>query len=62
MKNDETWRKSQRFSGISGVICGAAMVISALFMKGIGALVAMLALLLVWIALGLYMAYRYAKE
>ena len=62
MKNDETWRKSQRFGGISGVICGAAMVISALFLKGIGALIAMLALLLVWIALGLYMAYRYAKE
>jgi uncharacterized membrane protein len=31
MKNDETWRKSQRFGGISLILCGLIVTIGAVF-------------------------------
>lgn len=61
MKDDETWRRSQRFGGISGMICGFVMIVSALFAGGMAAMVIMLALIFVWAILCVYMSYRYAR-
>lgn len=62
MKNAETWRKSQRFGGISGVICGFIMLICSVFLSGNAMLAVMLALAVIWSAIAVYMTYRYAKN
>ncbi len=45
-KNDTTWKKSQRFGGISLIIAGAADILLGLFVKGIPCSLWMLGILL----------------
>lgn len=62
MKNAETWRKSQRFGGISGVICGFILLICSVFLSGNAMLTVLLSLVVIWSAVAIYMTYRYAKN
>ena len=61
MKDDETWRKSQRFGGISGVICGAALIVCGALMDGLAVVIAMIALIVIWSIVAAYMTYRYSR-
>ena len=62
MKNAETWRKSQRFGGISGVICGFILLICSVFLSGNAMLAVMLSLVVIWSAAAIYLTYRYDKN
>ena len=62
MKNDRVWQKCQRFGGFSGMILGAIMILSAIFMSGNAAMIMLSILLFVWVFLCVYMSYRYYKE
>lgn len=62
MKSDEAWRKSQRFGGITGMICGCIMLISTVFAKGTAAACVLLALIVIWAVICTYMSYKFSKE
>ncbi|MDF2566788.1 MAG: sdpI [Oscillospiraceae bacterium] len=47
MKNDRVWQKSQRFGGISFVICGIAVIITGLFFTGIINVIVTISLIIV---------------
>lgn len=47
MKNDRVWQKSQRFGGISFVICGFAVILTGIFVGGLAGVIAMLSLLII---------------
>ncbi len=62
MANDQVWRKSQRFGGISAVICGVLMVLSAAILPGDWNMAAMTLLILAWIAACVSASYVYYKK
>ena len=62
LKNDETWRKCQRFGGISAVICGLIMIATAIFTGGVTAMVILVILIVMWSVLSIVMSYKYSKE
>ena len=47
MKNDRVWQKSQRFGGISMVLCGILIIIANLFINGIACIFVTLGLLMI---------------
>ena len=58
MKDEETWRKSQRFSGIASIITGAAMLICAALFSEMTAFIALLILVFLMLIVCLIYAYR----
>lgn len=63
MKNEDTWRKSQRFGGITGIISGLIMSIGCIFFfKGIKALFFSLTLLSLMCIVDLIYSYVAAKK
>lgn len=62
MKNEEVWRKSQRFGGISTVICGLAMIIVGILASGCTALLIIAALLTLNVIISTIMSYIFCKE
>lgn len=60
--SDVVWQKSQRFGGITSVICGILMLIGALFLRGEAAAVILVVLLVAWIILCVGASYIYYKQ
>ncbi len=61
MKNDEVWRKSQRFGGISSVICGLLTVLFAVILPGGCFLPVMTALVALWLLVCVLVSRRFSK-
>ena len=62
MKNEETWKKSQRFGGISFIVAGAAMVVGSLLMHGWSCFVWAMGILLVVAVVDVIYTYRIWKS
>ena len=62
MKSDSVWQKSQRFSGITMVLCGVLLLLAALILPTEAAAVTMAVLLAAWIAVTLIVTYLYYKK
>jgi len=62
MSSDAVWQKSQRYCGISSVIVGFVLIVSALFVPGLWNLAVLTAVIAVWCALCVAASYRYYKE
>lgn len=63
MKNEETWRRCQRFSGIVGIIIGLIMAISCMFFfKGTSALIFSLSLIAVMCVADTVYSYMVARK
>ncbi|NLY54406.1 MAG: DUF1648 domain-containing protein [Firmicutes bacterium] len=58
MKNERVWQRSQRFGGIAMAICGLAVIISGLFIKGVAGMLVGLGLLLVTALICVLASYR----
>jgi len=61
MKNETTWKKSQRFGGISMMAAGAGMVAVCFLTKGIACALWSLAILIAVSVADVYYTYRVAK-
>lgn len=62
LSSDAAWQKSQRFAGVSGVVAGGVMLLTACLLEGVAVMAVGLGVLLVWGLLGVGASYRYAKE
>ena len=62
MKNDDVWRKCQRFGGISFIIAGILCVAAGFAVRGVGCLFWMLGILLTDTAVCVYYSYRTARK
>lgn len=62
MHSDEVWRKSQRFAGHGGVICGALIVLCGAVLPSLYAFIGMIALSLLWTVAACAASYRYYKQ
>lgn len=61
-KSDTVWQKSNRFSGICGVVCGLLMVLSAALLPSSAVLIACVGLFAAWVVLSVLASYRYSKS
>ena len=57
MKNDDVWKKCQRFSGISLMIGGFFMIVTGIFIKGVSAMFITLGILFLCMTLGTVYSY-----
>lgn len=62
MKNETTWKKSQRFGGISFIVGGAAIVVTCFFTKGITCFLWAMAILAVLVAVDIGYTYSLSKR
>lgn len=62
MKNDITWKASQRFGGITLMIVGVLMILIVIFMKGIACLLCSMVLLILVMTIDIIYSYRIAKK
>lgn len=62
MDNETVWMRSQRFAGITAVICGFLILLTAIFLPGVGAMIAMTVLLTAWVIAALAVSWKYHKE
>lgn len=63
MKNEETWRRCQRFGGISGIITGVAMAVGCMFFfKGTAALIFSMSLMAVMCVVDTVYSCRISKK
>lgn len=62
MKNETTWKKSQRFGGITFIVIGIAMILICFLTKGISCFLISMGLLLVSLPIDIYYTYRVAKQ
>lgn len=62
MKNDVTWKKSQRFGGLSFIAGGTAIVIMCFFTKGAACFVWAMAILAVLVAVDVSYTYALSKK
>lgn len=62
MKNETTWKKSQRFGGISFIAGGAAIVVMCFFTKGAACFLWAMAVLVVLVAVDIGCTYSLSKR
>lgn len=62
MKNETTWKKSQRFGGISYIIGGAVIVVICLFVRGMYCFLAAAAVIVVLLAVDVFYTYKIAQR
>ena len=62
MKNEITWKKSQKFGGISFIIVGILIIITNLFTKSPISVFLSLAILIFSLPFDIYYTYKVAKE
>ncbi len=63
LSSDSVWQKSNRFSGIAGVICGILMVIcSALLSSTLTLIVVNTALIVMWAVISSIVSYKHYKN
>ena len=61
-KNDEVWKKCQRFSGIVAILTGVLMILACLFTRGFVCMGLCLGILLLSLPVDVLYAYRAAKK
>ena len=61
LKSDVVWQKSNRFCGISGVVCGLLMVLSAALLPSSAVLIICGLLFAAWVIASLIASYRYYR-
>jgi uncharacterized membrane protein len=62
MKNEITWEKSQRFGGISFIVCGALSVVAGLFLEELTSMFVVLGLLIIDTIICVIYSYKIAKK
>ena len=62
MKNETTWKKSQRFGGISYIIGGAVIVVICFFVRGMYCFLAAAAVIAVLLAVDVFYTYKIAQR
>lgn len=62
MKNETTWKKSQRFGGISFIVGGASIAVTCFFTKGITCFLWAMAILAVLVAVDIGYTYSLSKR
>ena len=62
MKNEITWKQSQRFGGISFIVCGALSVVAGLFLEELTAMFIVLGLLIIDTIICVIYSYKIAKK
>lgn len=62
MKNETTWKKSQRFGGISFIAGGAAVIVMCFFTKGVACFLWTMAILAVLVAVDVGYTYFLSKK
>lgn len=61
MKNETTWKKSQRFGGISYIIGGVVIVITCFFVQGIYCILSTLAVIAILLVIDTFYTYKIAQ-
>lgn len=62
MKNEITWKKSQRFGGIISIICGVVLVLACLFVRGMACFFLAMGLTAVMVCADLIYSYRACRR
>ena len=62
MKNEDTWKKSQRFGGISLIIGGVAMVVISFLTQGMVCMLCAMGLITCILAVDTCYTYKIAKK
>lgn len=62
MKNETTWKKSQRFGGILFIITGLLILIISIFVKGNACMICSLVILFATLPVSVYYTYRTAEK
>ena len=62
MKNETTWKKSQRFGGISFIVGGIVIVLICIFTKGIACFLWTMGVFAVLITFDVYYTYKISKK
>lgn len=62
MKNEKTWKKSQRFGGISFMAVGLPIILICCFTKGLACVLWSMGILLLSLPIDIYYTYKVAKE
>lgn len=62
MKNETTWKKSQRFGGISYMVGGLVIVVTSFFVEGIYCLLSALGVIVVLLAADVFYTYKVSKS
>ena len=61
MKNETTWKKSQRFGGISYIIGGVVIVVICFFVQGIYCFLSTLAIIAILLVIDIFYTYKIAQ-
>lgn len=61
MKNETTWKKSQRFGGISYIIGGVVIVVTCFFVQGIYCFLSTLAVIAILLVIDIFYTYKIAQ-
>ena len=61
MKNETTWKKSQRFGGISYIIGGVVIVVICFFVQGISCLLSVLGIIALLLVIDVFYTYKIAQ-
>ena len=62
LSSDRVWQRSQRFGAISGVACGAAIILAGCLLEGLAALIALAVLIVLWALACTLASWRYASQ
>lgn len=62
MANDTVWQKSQRFAGITSVVCGLIMIVMGTFLPGVWNVIILTAVFIAWFTMCIIASYRYYKS
>lgn len=62
MKNEVTWKKSQRFGGISSIIAGILIILLCLLTRGITCFLGSIGIILAMVIIDIYYTYQIAKK
>ena len=61
MKNETTWKKSQRFGGISYIIGGVVIIVICFFVQGIYCFLSTLAIIAILLVIDIFYTYKIAQ-
>lgn len=61
MKNETTWKKSQRFGGISYIIGGVVIIVICFFVQGISCLLSVLGIIALLLVIDVFYTYKIAQ-
>lgn len=63
LANDRVWQKSQRFAGLSSVICGLVIIVAAAALPDdMWTLLALVAAPVIWVVINIIVSYRYYQN